>query len=108
MIFFSAEQDSTKKLIQQEFQISEDYDDYILNYLSAIKHINDDNFDMLTHKSSKFMFYHFNNYLSQINEPLQLIRHTIISDDALALGALQERNWPYYRATATSYSSSKG
>ena len=44
---------------------------------------------MLTHKNFKFIFYHFNNYLSQINEPLNFICHSIISDDDLALGALQ-------------------
>ena len=44
---------------------------------------------MLTHKNFKFIFYHFNNYLSQINEPLNFICHSIISEDDLALGALQ-------------------
>lgn len=44
---------------------------------------------MLTHKNFKFIFYHFNNYISQINEPLNFICHSIISDDDLALGALQ-------------------
>ena len=51
---------------------------------------------MLNHKKSKFIFYHFNNYLSQTIETLKLIRHTIISDDVLASGALQERNWKYF------------
>ena len=51
---------------------------------------------MLNNKKSKFIFYHFNNYLSQTIETLKLIRHTIISDDVLASGALQERNWPYF------------
>ena len=51
---------------------------------------------MLTHKNSKFIFYNFNHSLSQINDPLKLIRHTIISDDALALCTLQQRNWSYF------------
>ena len=80
--FFSAQKDYNKKLIQKEFQTSEDYDDYILDFLSAIKHIY--KFDVLTHKNSKFIFCHFNNYLSQINEPVKPICQTIISDDLLA------------------------
>ena len=61
-----------------------------------IKDINDGNFHMLIDENSKFIFYHFNNYCSQINEPLKLIRYTIVSDNTLALGALQGRNWSYY------------
>ena len=51
---------------------------------------------MLTYKNSIFTFYHFNNYLSQINEAKKLIHNTIISDDALALGALQEKIWLHF------------
>ena len=94
--FTTTKQDYTKKLIELEFQISEDYDDYILNHLSAIKDINNNKFDMLTHKNSTFIFYHLNNYLSQINEPIKLIPHTIISDNVLAFDALQKRNWLYF------------
>ena len=61
----------------------EDYNDYIFIYLLAIKDINDDKFDILTH--------HFNNYLFQINGSMKLIHHTIIYDYALVSGALQER-----------------
>ena len=39
--FFSPQQDYTKELIQQDFQTSEDYGDYILNYLLAIKDMNE-------------------------------------------------------------------
>ena len=50
---------------------------------------------MLTHKNSKFLFYQFNNYLTQINEPVKYIKHTKIADDKFALGVLLEKNWPY-------------
>ena len=94
--FTTTKQDYTKKLIQQEFQTSGDCGDYILNYLLAIKDINNNKFDMLTHKNSTFIFYHLNNYLSQINEPIKLFPHTITSENVLALGALQKRNWLYF------------
>ena len=61
-----------------------------------IKDMNNNKFDMLTHKNSKFIFHYFYNYLSQINEPLKLIHHTIISDNALVLGSLEERYWLYF------------
>ena len=46
---------------------------------------------MLIKKNSKFLFYHFNQYLAQIGQPLIFIRHSVISDDNYALTTLQER-----------------
>lgn len=72
----------------------EDYNDYIFIYLLAIKDINDDKFDILTH--------HFNNYLfldKWINEAYSSHNNLCLSfsfDYALALGALQKRNLPSF------------
>ena len=51
---------------------------------------------MLTNKNSKFLFYSFSDNLSAIGKPLQLVRHTVISDDDYALTELQKRNWPSF------------
>ena len=72
------------------------YSNHITKYLTGIKDVNDDKYDMLTHKTSKFLFYQFNNYLPQINKPVKYIKHTEIADDDFALGVLQEKNWPYF------------
>ena len=71
--------------------MSDNYSNYITKYLTAIKDINDDKYDMLTHKNSKFLFYQFNSYLTQANEPVKYIKHTEIADDDFALGVLQEK-----------------
>lgn len=90
--FFIAQEDQTKKLLKTEFETSEDYKDYIEKYLLAIKNVNDDKYDMLTHKISKYLFYNFNNYLSRIGRPVQFVRHTQIPDNDYALTTLQEKN----------------
>ena len=54
--------------------------------------MNNHKFNTLAHKDSEFVFYRFNDYLFQINEPLKLTCNTIISEDTLVLGTLQERN----------------
>lgn len=46
---------------------------------------------MLTNKNCKFLFYNFNNYLNRISQPIQLIRHTKISENDFALKILQEK-----------------
>ena len=67
-----------------------------MKYLINIKNGNDDKFDMLTNKSSKFFFYHFNNYLRQINEQVKLVRHSVITNNETALEILQNKDWQYF------------
>ena len=77
-----------------EFETSDNYDEYITGYFAPIKNINDNKYDMLINKNSKFLFYNFNDYLGTINKPLQFLRHTVISHDDYALTELLNRNWP--------------
>ena len=42
------------------------------------------------------MFYHFNDYLRQINEPTKSVRHSIVADDNTAPEILQIKNWQYF------------
>ena len=79
-----------------EFEISDNYENYILEYLDAIKNKNDDKYDILTHKNSKFLFYNFNNFLNRIGQKPKLIRHTNISDDDFTLENIQQKNWLYF------------
>ena len=58
--FFIAQQDHTKKLMSEEFQFFDRYEDYIMNYLTQIETESDDVLDMLSHKNTKFLFYQFN------------------------------------------------
>ena len=47
---------------------------------------------MQTHKSSKFLFYHFNDFQRAIGQKAYKIRYTLISDDQCALDALQSKD----------------
>ena len=46
---------------------------------------NDNKFDIDTHSTLKFLFYHFNNLRRDFGEGAYKIRHTIISDDLYAI-----------------------
>ena len=52
--------------------------------------------NILANKNSKFLFYHFNDYLKQINEPTKSVFHTLVTDDKTALEILQSKNWQYF------------
>ena len=41
----------------------------------------DDKFDTDTHRTSKFLFYHFNNLRCNLDQETYTVRHTIVSDD---------------------------
>ena len=86
--FFEAQEDKTKKWINIEFVLSDNYNDYFMKYLINIKYGKDENYDMLTNKIFNFLFYHFNDCLKQINEPTKPVRHTVVMDDETALEIL--------------------
>ena len=54
--FFITQQDHTKKLVSEEFQFFDSYEEYIMNYLTQIENETDDAPDMLTDKNTKFFF----------------------------------------------------
>ena len=91
--FFEAQEDETKKWINCEFILSDDYNDYSMKYLINIKDGEDEKYDMLAIKNSKFLFYHFSDYLKQINELMKPVRHTVVTDNETALEILESKNW---------------
>ena len=73
--FLSRNKIIQKKLVSEEFQFFNGYEDYIMNYLTQIEIESDDVLDMLTHKNTKYLFYQFNQHLVQVRQPLKLIRN---------------------------------
>ena len=94
--FFEAQEDETKKWIDFDFILSDDYDDYFMKYLINIKDGEDEKNDMLANKNSKFLFYNFNDYFKQINQPTKPVRHVVVTDDETVLEILQSKNWRYF------------
>ena len=64
-----------------------------MKYLVNIKDGENEKYGMLTNKISKFLFYHFNDYLKQINEPTKPVRHSVVLNDETTLEILQNKNW---------------
>ena len=94
--FFKNQEDETKKWIDFEFVLSDDYKDYFMKYLVNIDNGNDKKYDMIINRNSKFLFYHFNDYLRQMNEPTKPVRHSVVLNDETALEILQNKDWQYF------------
>ena len=69
--------------------INYDFDFYLNEVIIGTT---DDKFDIDTHSTSKFLFYHFNNVRRDFSEEAYKIRHTIISGDLHAIEKLQSKD----------------
>ena len=64
--FIAAQEVYDTKLLQISFSYSKCYDNYVSEYLTALKRVNDDKYDTLTTIISKSLFYNFNDYLNSL------------------------------------------
>ena len=82
-----AQQHETKKIVDFNLDINDDFDFYLNEVIIGT---NDNKFDIDTHSTLKFLFYHFNNLRRDFGEGAYKIRHTIISDDLHAIRKASE------------------
>ena len=52
--------------------------------------------DILKFKNAKYLFYRFNNFLSESNVQIKKIKHSTVTDDFIAAEEIQNQNWQYY------------
>ena len=76
--FLLTQQNKTKNLLDYEINFIGDFDSYINEIINSII---EDSDDLLTHSAAKFLFYHFNNLMHDLNEDTYKIRHTLISEN---------------------------
>ena len=67
--FLLNQQDENKKKLPIDFSYDDDYTDYVTNCLPSINEVDDDKFDVLTNKNSKYLFHLFNKYQESRNKP---------------------------------------
>ena len=84
--FLRNQQDLSKKELDVEISVGNDFDFYVKETLSNVV---DDQYDLHTNSMSKFLFYKFNTFQqTQRLAPLK-IRHSIIANDYFALNVVQ-------------------
>ena len=94
--FLRNQEDITKKLLKVNIAITDDFDYYVREILS---NVTDDTNDLNSNSTSKFLFYHFNTLRQAQGKTFDKIRHSIISDDTVALEEIQNKNWQYFIQT---------
>ena len=91
--FLSKQQDETKKELLIEVPSGDDFEVHVRELLTNVK---DDEYDLHTNSTAKFLFYYFNTYwsINRLN-PLT-IRHSQIVTNDEAISILQTNNWQYF------------
>ena len=97
--FFQQQENQSKAKINFEFSFTDSDEDYFDWLVQGFKGNEDQKFDVLTNKNSKYLFYWFNDYLERLLQPIKPVRHSIITDDHLALEVIQNENWQYFIET---------
>ena len=94
--FLNNQQDLDKKELDISIPVGNDFNIYVREILTDIV---DDDYDLQTNPTSKFLFYNFNTF-RQIQRLAPLtVRHSQIADDEFAIKVVQSHNWQYFIET---------
>ena len=91
--FMHAHQNETKKIIDFDLDINDDFEFYLNEVIAGLT---DDKFDINTNSTFKLLFYHFNNLRRDLDEEAYKVRHTIVLDNQHTLESLQSKDWSYF------------
>ena len=94
--FLNNQQDLNKKELDITIPIGNDFNVYVREILTDVV---DDDYDLQTNPTSKFLFYNFNT-LRQIQRlPPLTVRHSQIAEDEFAMKIVQSHNWQNFIET---------
>ena len=85
-----------------EFTFTYSYEGYFEWLVHGFKQGEDEKYGdqkSLTNKNSKYLFHRFNDFLQRVLEPIKLVRHSVITDDDIALDVIQNENWQNFIET---------
>ena len=94
--FLSLQQDSTKKELDITIPVADDFNVYVREILTEVL---DDDFDLQTNSTSKFLFYNFNTFRQLQRLAPLTVRHSKIVENKFALKIVQSHNWQYFIET---------
>ena len=94
--FLNNQQDLTKKELEIDIAVGNDFSTYVREILTDVV---DDDYDLQTNSTSKFLFYNFNTFRQIQRLPPLTVRHSQIADDEFAIRIVQSHNWQYFIET---------
>ena len=103
--FLKVQQDIKKKELKIDIPIQNDFSIYVKEILTEIV---DDDYDLQTNSTSKFLFYNFKNFGVHVErKPPIKVRHSEILENEEALKIIQNHNWQYFIETLLNISNNE-
>ena len=90
--------------IDHLFTFDRDYTTYFHWLADAFNESKKYKLDIFTNKNSKFLFYHFNDYLEQNGNQMKKVKHSVVMQDYLAAEQIQDKNWKYFVENVLTFS----
>ena len=90
--------------IDHAFTFDRDYVTYFQWLTDACSESKKNKLDIFTNKNSKFLFYHFNDYLEQNGDQMKKIKHSVVTQYYIAAEQIQDKNWKYFVESLLSFS----
>ena len=92
--FLKNQEDYRKKDLIIDIPIENDFNKYVREILENVV---DDDYDLQTNATSKFLFYNFNNIRTGIERKVPYpIKHSAIISNEIGLETIQNYNWQYF------------
>ena len=97
--FFQQQDDSSNAFINFDVISGDSHSDYFEWLINTFTAKQDDKYDVLTNKNSKYLFYKFHDSLATTGELAKAVRHSKITQDDVVTEAIQNQNWQYFAET---------
>ena len=90
------QQNSSKGIINTDLKFDGTYQNYFQWILNAFEAQEKTKYDLFSFKNAKYLAHRFNDFQNSIGEPLIKIRHSVVTDNYLAVEEIQNQNWQYF------------
>ena len=94
--FLNNQQDLTKSELDIDLPVRNDFSVYVREILMDVV---DDDYDLQTNPTSKFLFCNFNTFRQLHRLTPLTIRHSKVASDEFAIKIVQSHNWQYFIET---------
>ena len=90
--FLLSQQNNEAAYVPKKFSYNNTFEKYITSFLQNFSIDDQEKFDLLTFKNSKYLFYRFNDFIKIYGNPRYKLLHTRKMLDSVALKKLEDRN----------------
>ena len=90
--FLLSQQNEQAAFVPKKFSYSNPFENYITQFLQNFSIDDQEKFDLLCFKNSKYLFYVFNSFVRLYGNPRYRLLHTRKMEDSVALENIEDKN----------------